>query len=78
MRIRMSEAELTLSGSARSVASSAQAGFLPIPLRRVPSSALRDIAVYLRPRPDEVGDSATDKFVLYRSPAVTFTPEAPS
>jgi HD-GYP domain-containing protein (c-di-GMP phosphodiesterase class II) len=75
MPVHTSEVELALSGGAGCASSSARAGFLPIPLRRVSASTLKSIAVYLRTRPGEAHDLAVGEFLLYRSPDVTFTAE---
>jgi HD-GYP domain-containing protein (c-di-GMP phosphodiesterase class II) len=64
---------LALSGGAGRAASSARAGFLPLPLRRVPSSALRHIPVYLRTTGDKAQAGTRSEFVLYRGLAITFT-----
>ena len=54
---------------------SARAGFLPVPLRHVPASAFRGIAVYLRRDDESPEGSDGGVFTLYRAADVEFTPQ---
>jgi len=54
---------------------SASAGYMPVPLRHVPASALRGIAIYLRRDLTDESASGDEVFTLYRSAEATFTPE---
>lgn len=52
-----------------------QAGFIPIPLRYVPASALQGMPIYLKREGDEGGAESAEPFTLYRAADVRFTPE---
>jgi len=67
--------EVVLSGGFGAMQNSARAGYLPIPLRYAPSSALANIAVYLRKEGDSADECDSDAFMLYRAADVPFTPE---
>jgi hypothetical protein len=69
------EAELALSGGAGVVQNSTRAGYLPVPLWCVPSSAFRDIPVYLRCGPNDEAPQNGSGFLLYRGSDVAYTPE---
>ncbi|MEX2217131.1 MAG: HD-GYP domain-containing protein [Phycisphaerales bacterium] len=73
----MSEQDLLKSGGHGRSSSSAQAGFIPIALDRVPTQALRGIPIYLRTRPDSTpGQGPTPPeawFRLYRTTEVRLT-----
>lgn len=67
------ERELALSGGEGTSLTWSQAGYVPIPLRHVPSGALRGIDIYLRyeSTADFVADQAG--YALYRSANLPFT-----
>ncbi|HYE02672.1 MAG TPA: HD domain-containing phosphohydrolase [Phycisphaerales bacterium] len=62
--------QLNLSGSFGRAAGTARAGFLPVPLERIPLAAVQRLPLYTRVR--ETANDESD-FSLYRAPEVPFT-----
>lgn len=62
-----------LSGTPGSHVTSSQAGFIPVPISRVPLAAMKSIPIYLRSNgQNDFSDDGT-KFVLYRSKHTRFS-----
>jgi HD-GYP domain-containing protein (c-di-GMP phosphodiesterase class II) len=61
-----------LSGSAGSHVTSSQAGFIPVPLARIPLAAMKSIAIYLRSDGRNTYNEDGTKFVLYHSTQTVF------
>src|SRR6266404_5378708 len=65
-------ADDSLAGQPQARTRSSQAGFLPVPLGRIPLAALQSIPVYLRSSGLNESREDSDAFVLYRSRAIRF------
>ena len=61
------------SGNALAGSQSSQAGFVPVPLNRVPVGALQFIPIYLRSSGHEKPNDDGHTFVLYRSQSIRFS-----
>jgi len=62
----VSEKDLVRSGSFGTLRTSAQAGYLPVPLRYVPSTALREIPIFIRGESGRSTKREAGAYVLYR------------
>ncbi len=69
------EQELVRSGGAGSLQHPVRSGLLPVPLGRVPHTALQGIAIYLRNWNSGSAEGDASGFALYRAPEVPFTAE---
>jgi HD-GYP domain-containing protein (c-di-GMP phosphodiesterase class II) len=69
------EQDFVLSGGPGTSVHSARSGYLPVPLRCVPHTALKEIAIYLRNRAEAGTASESAGFTLYRDADVPFTAE---
>jgi len=62
----VSEKDLVRSGGFGTLRTSAQAGYLPVPLRYVPSTALRQIPIFIRTETGRTAKPEAGAYVLYR------------